>query len=120
MTTLAKASIFIAKKENYTTKQWDRIQQQKRSEEQAHRRLTALYGTRVANTVIYNVTMCYYNIKRKFADTYEQACDSLGDDMLENIIYRAVNNLPSIGAERKPNQSLSDFWGQFSTREVTE
>ena len=113
----AKTSIFTVKKEDYTPEQWDRMQRLKQSEDRAYEQLKAIYGVRVANIVIFNIPIIHYNIYRKFADTYEQACEVLGDEMISEIIYRAVSGLPAIGTDRKSNQSLADYWGQYRKKE---
>lgn len=115
-TVVSKSSLFRAKKEDYTPEQWEGLQRKKHSEEQAHKQLAAIYGARVANVVIFNVTICYYNIYRKFADTYEHACECLGDEMVMNIIHRAVNDLPALGTERNRNQSLANYWGELANQ----
>ena len=51
----------------------------------------------------------YKNTFKRFADTYEEACDGLGILVVNNIISRAVNGLPAQGVERREQENVKNL-----------
>lgn len=100
-TIISENSIFTVKKSDYTPEQWERMQKRNESEERAKAQLSQLYGERVATMILFNVMASYKNTFKRFADTYEEACYSLGILVVNNIISRAVNGLPAQGVEHR-------------------
>ena len=98
-------SIFTVKKSDYTPEQWERVQKLKDSEERAEAQLSQLYGRRLATVIVFNIMATYKNTFKRFADTYEEACDGLGILIVNNIISRAVNGLPAQGVERREREN---------------
>jgi hypothetical protein len=108
-TIISESSIFTVKKSDYTLEQWERIQKRNESEERAEAQLSQLYGERVATMILFNVMTTYKNTFKRFADTYEEACDGLGILVVNNIISRAVNGLPAQGVERREQENVKNL-----------
>lgn len=108
-TIISESSIFTAKKSDYTPEQWERMQKRNESEERAKAQLSQLYGEHVATMILFNVMACYKNTFKRFADTYEEACDGLGVLVVNDIIYRAVNGLPAQGVERRMQENIKNL-----------
>ena len=108
-TIISESSIFTVKKSDYTLEQWERIQKRNESEERAEAQLSQLYGERVATMILFNVMTTYKNTFKRFADTYEEACDGLGILVVNNIISRAVNGLPAHGVERREQENVKNL-----------
>ena len=104
-TIISENSIFTVKKSDYTPEQWERMQKRNESEERAKAQLSQLYGGRVATMILFNVMASYKKTFKRFADTYEEACDGLGILIVNNIISRAVNGLPAQGVERREREN---------------
>lgn len=100
-TIISENSIFAIKKSDYTPEQWERMQKRNESEERAKAQLSPLYGERVATMILFNVIASYKITFKRFADTYEEACDGLGILVVNDIISRAVNGLPARGVEHR-------------------
>lgn len=62
--------------------------------------LTALYGARNARVIVANIIINYHNKYQKMVD-FETAWNGLGYENINEIIYRAINDLPAINRRDK-------------------
>ena len=60
-----------------------------------------MYDQATAWGIVANVMITYNNIYKGFAETFEQAWNTLGYEITTDIVYRAVNNLPARSKEEE-------------------
>lgn len=101
MSVILAENIFTVSQSDYTVEQWERLKKLEASERRAELQLSQIYGKRAAAVIVFNIMVSYKNAYRKFADTYDQACEGLGDIAVNDIIFRAVNHLPAKGVEQR-------------------
>lgn len=88
-------TIFSINEEDYTEEQLATFRKQQESKAKAKAFFTAQYDEYTADVIVANVMVGYMNLGKGSADTFEQAWNTLGYEIITDIVYRAVNGLPA-------------------------
>lgn len=88
-------AIFSIDEEEYTEEQLETFRKRQESEAKAKAFFTAQYDEYTADVIVANVIIGYMNLGKGSADTFEQAWNTLGYEITNDIVYRAVNGLPA-------------------------
>lgn len=88
-------AIFSIDEEEYTEEQLETFRKRQESKAKAKAFFTAQYDEYTADVIVANVIIGYMNLGKGSADTFEQAWNTLGYEITNDIVYRAVNGLPA-------------------------
>ncbi len=81
--------------DHYTDEQKAVFKKRDETKKRAEEFFKAMYDQSTAWVIVANVMITYHNIYTGFAETFEQAWNTLGYEIITDIVYRAVNNLPA-------------------------
>lgn len=88
-------TIFSINEEDYTEEQLAIFRKRQKSKAKAKAFFTAQYDEYTADVIVTNVMIGYMNLGKGSAETFEQAWNTLGYEITNDIVYRAVNGLPA-------------------------
>lgn len=88
-------AIFSIDEEEYTEEQLATFRKRQESKAKAKAFFTAQYDEYTADVIVANVMVGYMYLGKGSADTFEQAWNTLGYEITNDIVYRAVNGLPA-------------------------
>lgn len=88
-------TIFSINEEDYTEEQLATFRKRQESKVKAKAFFTAQYDEYTADVIVANVMVGYMNLGKGSAETFEQAWNTLGYEITNDIVYRAVNGLPA-------------------------
>ena len=88
-------TIFSINEEDYTEEQLTIFRKRQESKAKAKAFFTAQYDEYTADVIVTNVMVGYMNLGKGSAETFEQAWNTLGYEITNDIVYRAVNGLPA-------------------------
>lgn len=88
-----KANLFSL--DRYTDEQKAVFKKQDETKKRAEEFFKAMYDQSTALVIVANVMVAYHNIYTGWAETFEQAWNTLGYEITTDIVYRAVNGLPA-------------------------
>ena len=88
-------TIFSINEEDYTEEQLAIFRKRQESKAKAKAFFTAQYDEYTADVIVTNVMIGYMNLGKGSADTFEQAWNTLGYEIINDIVYRAINGLPA-------------------------
>ena len=100
-------TIFSINEEDYTEEQLAIFRKRQESKAKAKAFFTAQYDEYTADVIVTNVMIGYMNLGKGSADTFEQAWNDLGFEVVMDIVYRAVNHLPARGKGERQKNDLS-------------
>ena len=88
-------TIFSINEEDYTEEQLATFRKRQESKAKAKAFFTAQYDEYTADVIVANVMVGYMNLGKGSAETFEQAWNTLGYEITNDIVYRAINGLPA-------------------------
>ena len=81
--------------DHYTDEQKAVLKKRDETKKRAEEFFKAMYDQTTAWTIVANVMITHHNIYTGWAETFEQAWNTLGYEITTDIVYRAVNSLPA-------------------------
>ena len=81
--------------DHYTDEQKAVFKKRDETKKRAEEFFKAMYDQSTAWVIVANVMVTYHNIYTGWAETFEQAWNTLGYEITTDIVYRAVNDLPA-------------------------
>ena len=84
-------TIFSINEEDYTEEQLATFRKRQESKAKAKAFFTAQYDEYTADVIVANVMVGYMNLGKGSAETFEQAWNTLGYEITNDIVYRAIS-----------------------------
>ena len=87
--------------DRYSDEQKAVFKKQDETKKRAEEFFKEMYDQSTAWVIVANVMVTYHNIYTDWAETFEQAWNTLSYEITTDIVYRAVNGLPAKKQERR-------------------